>query len=186
MSNSIINADKKLKAHAQEALDALKAANVTIVTAESRTAGTVAALLAQAEGGSDILHGGSITYTKEHKTKGLGIPWRLLKEQGAVNGDVVKQLAAGALERSPASMAIAISGVLGAEPDEDGNPVGLVYFCLIRKDQQPTHPRNHRSGGRTYDLPSQPLTAAIARLLSGRNDHSENVPAIDNALRAAT
>ena len=138
MSNSILNADKKLKAHAQEALDALKAAKVTIVTAESCTAGTLAALLAQAEGGSDILHGGFITYTKEHKTKGLGIPWRLLKEQGAVNGDVVKRLAAGALERSPASMAIAISGVLGPERDEDGNPVGLVYFCLIRKDQQPT------------------------------------------------
>jgi nicotinamide-nucleotide amidase len=45
--------------------------------------------------------------------------------------------AAGALERSPATMAIAVSGVLGPEPDEDGNPVGLVYFCVLAKDRQP-------------------------------------------------
>jgi len=137
MTTAISTGDKKLKAHAQQALDALKAANATIVTAESCTAGTIAALIAQAEGASDILHGGFITYTKEHKTKALGVPWRLLKKDGAVNADVVKHLAAGALERSPAAMAIAVSGVLGPEPDEDGNPVGLVYFCIQAKDKQP-------------------------------------------------
>ena len=78
-----------------------------------------------------------MTYTKEHKTKALGVPWQLLQKEGAVNADVVKQLAAGALERSPATMAIAVSGVLGPEPDEDGNPVGLVYFCLHAKNKQP-------------------------------------------------
>jgi nicotinamide-nucleotide amidase len=135
--NSILNADKKLRAHAQLAIDALKAAKVTIVTAESCTAGTIAALLAQAEGASDILHGGFTTYTKEHKTKALGVSERLLIEQGAVNAVVVKQLAAGALERSPATMVIAVSGVLGPEPDEDGNPVGLVYFCVLAKDRSP-------------------------------------------------
>jgi nicotinamide-nucleotide amidase len=137
MPNSAPTGDKKLKAHAQQALDALKAAKVTIVTTESCTAGTIAALVAQAEGASDILHGGFITYTKKHKTKALGVPARLLKEEGAVNADVVKHLAAGALERSPATMAIAVSGVLGPEPDEDGNPVGLVYFCVQAKDKQP-------------------------------------------------
>lgn len=137
MPNQIASPDGKLKQHAQQTLDALKVAGITIVTAESCTAGTIAALLAQAEGASDILHGGFITYTKEHKTKALGVSERLLKEQGAVNADVVKQLAAGALERSPASLAIAVSGVLGPEPDEDRNPVGLVYFCVLTKDQPP-------------------------------------------------
>ena len=138
MSHSILNADKKLKAKAQQALDALKAAKLTIVTAESCTAGTIAALLAQAEGASDVLHGGFTTYTKDHKAKALGVSERLLKEQGAVNADVVKQLAAGALEHSTATMAIAVSGVLGPEPDEDGNPVGLVYFCVLAKDRMLT------------------------------------------------
>ena len=85
MQNSITNADGKLKQHAQQALDALKAAKVTIITAESCTAGSIAALLAQAEGASDILHGGFITYTKEHKAKALGVSVRLLKEHSAVN-----------------------------------------------------------------------------------------------------
>jgi nicotinamide-nucleotide amidase len=120
--HSILDPDKKLKQHAQQALDALKAAKLTIVTAESCTAGTIAALLAQAKGAGDILHGGFTTYTKEHKIKALGVSERLLKEQGAVNADVVKQLATGAFERSPATMAIAISGVLGPESDEDGIP----------------------------------------------------------------
>ena len=126
-----------LKAHAQQALDALKAAGLTIVTAESCTAGTITALLAQAEGASLVLHGGFTTYTKEHKIKALGVSERLLEQQGAVNADVVKHMAIGALERSPATMAIAVSGVLGPEPDEDGNPVGLVYFCVLVRDKQP-------------------------------------------------
>jgi nicotinamide-nucleotide amidase len=123
--NAIPAADGKLKGRAQKVLSALKAANMTIVTAESCTAGAVAALLAQAEGAGDVLHGGFVTYTKEHKAKALGVSSCLLQEQGAVNAEVVKQLAAGALERSPATLAIAISGVLGPECDRDGNPVGL-------------------------------------------------------------
>ena len=137
MPDLLTNADKKLQARAQQAINALKAAKITIVTAESCTAGALAALLARAEGAGDILHGGFTTYTKEHKTKALGVSAVLLEEQGAVNADVVMQLAAGALEHSPATLAIGISGVLGPEPDEDGNPVGLVYFCVLAKDKQP-------------------------------------------------
>jgi nicotinamide-nucleotide amidase len=151
VSNPIWNADKKLKARAQQVLDVLKAVKVTIVTAESCTAGTIAALLAQTEGASDVLHGGFTTYTKDHKTKALRVSARLLREQGAVNADVVKQLAAGALECSPASMAIAVSGVLGPEPDEDGNPVGLVYFCVLAKDKPPTVVKEE-FGGHPHDL----------------------------------
>jgi PncC family amidohydrolase len=59
----------------------------------------------------------------------------LLGEHGAVNEMVVRELAAGALERSPASLSVAVSGVLGPEEDEDGNPVGMVYFCALKKDE---------------------------------------------------
>ena len=137
MSNPATGNNAALKERAQKVLSALKDAKMTIVTAESCTAGAIAAILAQAEGASEILHGGFIAYTKEHKTKALGVSARLLEEQGAVNTDVVEQLAAGALERSPASLAIAVSGVLGPEEDEDGNPVGLVYFCTLAKGKPP-------------------------------------------------
>jgi nicotinamide-nucleotide amidase len=49
----------------------------------------------------------------------------------------VKQLATGALRHSPASLSLAGSGVLGPEDDEDGNPVGLVYFCCMKSAQEP-------------------------------------------------
>jgi nicotinamide-nucleotide amidase len=129
--------DGALKDHAQRVLSALKDAKLTIVTAESCTAGAIASLLAQAEGASDLLHGGFTAYTKEHKTQALGVSENLLKEHGAVDAEVVKQMATGALQRSPASFAIAVSGVLGPEPDEDGNPVGLVYLCTLAGGAQP-------------------------------------------------
>ena len=137
MQNPVSVPDGSLEDRSQQVLSALKAADMTIITAESCTAGALACLLARAEGASDVLHGGFVTYTKEHKTAALGVSERLLQEQGAVNVDVVTQLAAGALERSPATLAIAVSGVLGPEQDEDGNPVGLVYFCVLVKNAPP-------------------------------------------------
>src|SRR5689334_3950174 len=131
-----ITDDDALKEQAQRVINALKDAKLTIVTAESCTAGAIASMLSQAEGAGDILHGGFITYTKAHKCQVLGVSGKLLKEKGAVNEEVVTQLAEGALERSPASLAIAVSGVLGPKPDEDGNPVGLVYFCALLKGSE--------------------------------------------------
>ena len=117
-------------------MNALKATGMSIVTAESCTAGMIAAALSRADGATAALHGGFVTYTKAHKTAALGVSADTLREQGAVNEDVVKQLAAGALKNSPASLSLSVSGVLGPEEDEDGNPVGLVYFaCLTNSGQ---------------------------------------------------
>jgi PncC family amidohydrolase len=121
----------------QSIVSALKDAKLTIVTAESCTAGAIAALLAQAEGASEVLHGGFVTYTKAQKSAALGVSHKLLKEQGAVNTEVVRQMAVGALERSPADVALAVSGVLGPDVDEDGNPVGLVCYCVLARGAEP-------------------------------------------------
>jgi nicotinamide-nucleotide amidase len=126
-----------LKQRGQSVLQALKASHMSIVTAESCTAGMIAAVLSRMDGAGGVLHGGFVTYTKEQKMKALGVSAQLLKDHGAVNEEVVRQLAAGALERSPASLSLAISGVLGPEQDEDGNPVGLVYFCALAKGKAP-------------------------------------------------
>lgn len=122
---------------AQAILKALKDKDLSIVTGESCTAGMVAAVLSRADGAGDVLHGGFVTYTKDHKTKALGVSRDLLKERGAVNEEAVKQMAEGALKNSPASLALAVSGVLGPKEDEDGNPVGLVYLCAAAKGKEP-------------------------------------------------
>lgn len=111
----------------------LLARQLSVVTAESCTAGLASAVLSTAEGASEVLHGGFVTYTKAQKTAALGVPANLLDSRGAVNEEVARSMAVGALERSPAAIALSVTGVLGPEPDEDGNPVGLVFFaCCLR------------------------------------------------------
>lgn len=70
----------------------LRARNLTLVTAESCTAGLIAALLSKPEGASDVLHGGFVTYTKAQKSRVLGLP-ALLKRNGS-------DMASGALHRA--------------------------------------------------------------------------------------
>jgi nicotinamide-nucleotide amidase len=129
--------DRELTEAAREAAEAIKRAKLTVVTAESCTAGLISAALSHADGASEILHGSFVTYTKDNKSKALGVDRTLLSEKSAVCAEVAGQMACGALDRSPATLALAVTGVLGPEPDEDGNPVGLVYISVCRKDAKP-------------------------------------------------
>src|SRR4051812_32607862 len=69
---------------------------------------------------------GRLRRNPHNKIKSLGISDELLREKGAVCCDVAVAMAQGALARSPADLAVSITGVAGPDPDEDGNPVGLV------------------------------------------------------------
>jgi nicotinamide-nucleotide amidase len=120
---------------AHEVMRLLAQREHSVVTAESCTAGLLATVLSQADGASTCLHGGFITYTKAQKTVALGVPADLLESMGSVNADVAKAMAEGALRCSRASIAIALTGVLGPDEDEDGNPVGLVVFACAKRGQ---------------------------------------------------
>ena len=111
---------------------------VGIITAESCTSGLLATTLSEAPGAAELLHGGFVTYTKENKTAALGISAELLKSRGAVCPEVAAAMAEGALARSPADVAVAITGVAGPAKDEDGNPVGLVCIAVARKSFPPS------------------------------------------------
>jgi nicotinamide-nucleotide amidase len=121
-----------LQALAREVVGRAASKNLSIVTAESCTAGKLCALLADAPGAATQLHGSFVTYTKANKRQALGVPTGLLEEKGAVCGEVAAAMARGALTYSAADIAIAITGVAGPEPDEDGNPVGRVCIGLAR------------------------------------------------------
>jgi nicotinamide-nucleotide amidase len=110
-----------------------KACGLTLVTAESCTAGRLAAALADVPGAGDQLHGGFVTYTKQAKHRLLGVDMALLREKTAVCAEVAEAMAAGALLRSTADIAVAVTGVAGPDPDEDGNPVGLIYCAVARR-----------------------------------------------------
>ena len=129
--------DEELIKQAEEAVNVLRNGKHTVVTAESCTGGLVAAALSHVPGVGECLHGGFVVYTKALKSVALGVSQRVLEEQGSVNAAVASQLATGALAHSPASVAIAVTGVLGPGPDEDGNPPGEVYFAVARRNEAP-------------------------------------------------
>jgi nicotinamide-nucleotide amidase len=124
---------------AERALATARRRNLTIVTAESCTAGKLSALLSEAPGAGEHLHGSFVTYTKANKVKALGVDPGLLKARGAVCREVAVAMAEGALHCSPADVAVAITGVAGPDPDEDGNPVGLVWIAVARDGWEPLH-----------------------------------------------
>jgi len=121
-----------LPALARRALALAGEKNLTVVTAESCTAGKLSALLSEAPGASELLHGGFVTYNKASKTRVLGIPAEMLLKKGAVCREVAAAMARGALIYSPADVAVSITGVAGPDPDEDGNAVGRVCIGIAR------------------------------------------------------
>src|SRR5437868_15026178 len=125
--------DQSLTAMAEDLVALAAGEKLTIITAESCTSGLLATVLSEAPGAGKILHGGFVTYTKEHKHVALGVPEELLRAKSAVCEEVACAMAEGALARSTSDLAAAITGVAGPEPDEDGNPVGRVYIAAARR-----------------------------------------------------
>ena len=166
--------DTTLTRRAEGVMRRLLARQLSVVTAESCTAGLISAVLSTAEGASEVLHGGFVTYTKAQKTAALGVPAHLLDSRGAVNEEVARRMAVGALERSPAAIALSVTGVLGPEPDEDRNPVGLVFFacCLRGKDAKVI--KRHFSSADTDTLCRNVVVAALDLV----DDVAAGVPAL--------
>jgi nicotinamide-nucleotide amidase len=131
---------------AAEVIATARSCGARLVTAESCTAGAIANALSRAPGAGDHLDGGFVTYTKEMKTRVLGVDPQLLAQKTAVCAEVAQAMALGALRRSPATVAVAVTGVAGPKPDEDGNPVGLMFFCAARKGGAPLCARRDFKG----------------------------------------
>jgi nicotinamide-nucleotide amidase len=133
--------DEAIVRRAADVLALAKRKNFTLITAESCTGGLLASVLSEAPGAGDRLQGGFIVYTKQQKTIALGVPSDLLERESAVSEAVARAMADGALAHSIADISVAITGVAGPAPDEDGNPVGLVHFAAARRDFVPIHVR---------------------------------------------
>jgi nicotinamide-nucleotide amidase len=137
VEGAIRSIDADIVRRAKDVMRLLLERKLSAITAESCTAGLISAALSDADGASTGLEGAFVTYTKGQKTTALGVPAELLVSRGSVNGEVAQRMVEGALERSSADVALAVTGVLGPEPDEDGNPVGLVVFACCRRGQRP-------------------------------------------------
>lgn len=106
--------------------------NVMIAMAESCTGGLVSAALTEIPGSSAVFDRGFVTYTNEAKQDLLGVRDETLKRHGAVSQETASEMAAGALARSQAQLAVSITGIAGPGGESADKPVGLVWFGLAK------------------------------------------------------
>ena len=112
----------------------LKEKGLTLGTAESCTGGLVAKRMTDLAGVSSVFRGGVVSYATEVKHTVLGVDQDLLDQYGAVSEPVARAMAEGARKVLGCDLAISTTGVAGPDPDERGNPVGLVFIGLATPD----------------------------------------------------
>ena len=122
-----------LVSQAADLLARCRAAGLTIATAESCTGGLIAAALTEVAGSSDVVECGFITYSDAAKTDMLGVDGGLLAHRGAVSAEAARAMAEGALARSRADLAVAVTGIAGPGGGSAEKPVGLVFLCAARR-----------------------------------------------------
>lgn len=118
-------------ATAAEVLQAARYWGVRIATAESCTGGLISGALTDVAGSSDVFDRGFVTYSNAAKREMLGVRTATLEAHGAVSEDVAREMAEGALERSAAQLAVAVTGIAGPGGSEF-KPEGRVCFGLAQ------------------------------------------------------
>ncbi|MER9394649.1 MULTISPECIES: CinA family protein [unclassified Mesorhizobium] len=101
---------------------------IMLATAESCTGGMIISALTDIAGSSAVVDRGLITYSDEAKMEMLGVSPATLEAHGAVSRETVLEMAAGALARSRAGLALAVTGIAGPGGGSPEKPVGLVWF----------------------------------------------------------
>lgn len=124
---------------AKVVLGKANAAGVMVATAESCTGGLVAAALTEISGSSSVVDRGFVTYSNEAKMQMLGVRAETLQAYGAVSEPTAREMAAGAVAHSNASVAVSITGIAGPGGASENKPVGLVHFAATKLDGTVLH-----------------------------------------------
>lgn len=124
---------------AADVVGALVSRRLTIAVAESLTGGLLVAELVSVPGASAVVRGGVVAYATPLKHSLLGVDAALLEEQGPVDPEVARQMAAGvrrrlAVDGEPAAIGVSTTGVAGPDP-QHGHPVGEVWLGLAWGDE---------------------------------------------------
>ncbi len=139
----LIPADSILIALAREVGSRLHANKRVLATAESCTGGWIAKLCTDIAGSSEWFDCGFVCYSNQSKTRDLGVPEKLLETEGAVSDAVVRAMAEGAIARTNANVAIAVSGIAGPGGAVPGKPVGTVWFALAHRQEDRLECQGH-------------------------------------------
>lgn len=123
---------------ARRVVEANRAAGRRVAVAESCTGGLVAAALTEIPGSSEVLEAGFVTYSNSAKQQLLNVSGDVLDTFGAVSIAVAWSMAQGALARSDADVAVAITGVAGPGGGSEKKPVGTVVFARAERGGDPS------------------------------------------------
>ncbi|MCM2453843.1 CinA family protein [Rhizobium sp. CG4] len=123
-----------IAALAQKMISHGTARSEMVSTAESCTGGLIAGALTEIAGSSAVVDRGFVTYTNEAKADMLGVQGKTLETFGAVSKETALQMVQGALLRSRASHAVAVTGIAGPGGGSDAKPVGLVHLAAMSRN----------------------------------------------------
>ena len=112
---------------------ALTVRRATLATAESCTGGLVAAACTSRAGSSAWLERGVVTYSNAAKSELLDVEPALIERHGAVSAEVARAMAGGMLARSPATFAVAVTGIAGPDGGTPAKPVGTVWIATAAR-----------------------------------------------------
>jgi nicotinamide-nucleotide amidase len=162
---SLLPAD--IDALARRVIEENAAAGRKIALAESCTGGLVAAALTEIPGSSAVLDRGFVTYSNEAKMESLGVALDIIETFGAVSIACVWAMANGALHKSNADVAVAISGVAGPGGGTKLKPVGTVVFARATRDSEakPEGELKHFSDMNRAEVRHQATLCALELLL---------------------
>ncbi|OJZ09580.1 MAG: damage-inducible protein CinA [Thiobacillus sp. 63-78] len=156
--------DEELHQLARELADKLLARGWMLASAESCTGGWVGQLLTSLPGSSQWYERGFITYANAAKIEMLGVPEATLATHGAVSEETARAMATGALARSHAHAALAISGIAGPDGGTPQKPVGLVCYGWALADGTAMSSTCRLSGDRE-EIRSRAVAAALRGLI---------------------
>lgn len=149
------------KSLAQDLGNRLLDLDLTVTIAESCTGGGAAAAITDIAGSSEWFEMGFVTYSNKAKCEMLGVQPSTLERYGAVSEHTVREMAAGALERSGASVAVAVSGIAGPTGGSAEKPIGTVWLAWASKDKPAGLALCHRFHGERVEIRNQAVMALL-------------------------
>jgi nicotinamide-nucleotide amidase len=144
--------------------DALRARGWRLAAAESCTGGLIAATCTALAGSSDWFERGFVTYSNEAKAEQLGVPPAVIAQHGAVSEEVARAMAEGALARSYADLAVAVTGIAGPGGAVPGKPVGTVWLAIATRADA-VHAERLQLAGDRAQVRARTVAIALERLL---------------------
>lgn len=167
--------DSELLALSEAVGRALTEQGLSLACAESCTGGWVCAVVTATAGSSAWFDRGFVSYSNEAKQEMLGVLPGVIAAHGAVSEETARAMTKGALERSSAGMALAITGIAGPGGGSPAKPVGTVCFSWCRRSE-PARSETRRWSGDREAVRRQAVRHALTGVLAVLKDTAKTVP----------